>query len=102
MGLFAWYHCSVGESGRSTKSDRHSLWSILCHLSGLGKFCLGSLGENVAPMFNLAFNALPAMISKFLEAYPLTIISVYPIVGITLRNNLLTATGFGPPIAGNY
>lgn len=61
---------------------------------------LSAFGAQVPALYNLAFqneDSVPLIMTQFLHAYPLTTFSVYPIVAITLRNNMLNALRLDPP-----
>lgn len=61
---------------------------------------LSAFGGQVPALYNLAFqhqDSVPFIMTQFLHAYPLTTFSVYPIVAITMRNNLLNALQLDPP-----
>jgi len=64
----------------------------------LGTTALFAFGRNVPQLYNLAFASFPlGAVSEFLCGYPLMLLAVYPIVGISFRNNFLGALGLPPP-----
>jgi len=62
----------------------------------LGAAMLWAFGSHVDQLACLNFGSLPHVITVFLCSYPLMLLSVYPIVSISLRNNLLNFLGLAP------
>mmetsp|Transcript_2587 Transcript_2587/g.7476 ORF Transcript_2587/g.7476 Transcript_2587/m.7476 type:complete len:503 (+) Transcript_2587:43-1551(+) len=69
-------------------------YAILLVLAGTA---LWAFGVDVPPLYNLAFSQLPQVVNKLLRGYPLSLIAVYPVIAISLRNNLMNFFGVAPP-----
>jgi len=63
----------------------------------LGTTALAAFGSRVPPLYNLAFERLPVpVVPSLLCGYPVLLLAIYPIVGITLRNNLMNVLKMPP------
>lgn len=62
----------------------------------MGFTALQAFGPNVKALYSENFVSIP-YVGLAICAYPLLMLGVYPIVAITLRNNLINALGLPPP-----
>eukprot|EP00421_Protoceratium_reticulatum_P029032 CAMPEP_0168468606 /NCGR_PEP_ID=MMETSP0228-20121227/57791_1 /TAXON_ID=133427 /ORGANISM="Protoceratium reticulatum, Strain CCCM 535 (=CCMP 1889)" /LENGTH=361 /DNA_ID=CAMNT_0008484365 /DNA_START=152 /DNA_END=1233 /DNA_ORIENTATION=- len=81
----------------ATKVVSISYVIAFCIYMVLGGTALAAFGCRVPQLYNLAFVQLPVPgIPTLLCGYPILLLAVYPIVGITLRNNLMNVLHLPP------
>lgn len=62
----------------------------------LGYTALRAFGDVIETLYSMNFISVP-IVGPLLCAYPLLMFAIYPIVAITLRNNMINALGLSPP-----